>query len=55
MKLFRCSSLHKLIGDGRSKAAVISDTAKSGNPRHCERRFIGFRSFTGNPVHKQKV
>ena len=29
MKLFRCSSLHKLIGDGCSKAAVISDTAKA--------------------------
>jgi hypothetical protein len=48
MKLFRCSSLHKLIGDGRSKAAVISDTAKSATRDIVKEDLYGFRSFTGN-------
>lgn len=48
MKLFRCSSLHKLIGDGRSKAAVISDTAKSAIRDVVKEDLYGFRSFTGN-------
>ena len=48
MKLFRCSSLHKLIGDGRSKAAVISDTAKSAIRNIVKEDLYGFRSFTGN-------
>ena len=48
MKLFRCSSLHKLIGDGRSKAAVISDTAKSAIRDTVKEDLYGFRSFTGN-------
>ena len=48
MKLFRCSSLHKLIGDGRSKAAVISDTAKSAIRDAVKEDLYGFRSFTGN-------
>ena len=48
MKLFRCSSLHKLIGDGRSKAAVISDTAKSAISDIVKEDLYGFRSFTGN-------
>ena len=48
MKLFRCSSLHKLIGDGRSKAAVISDTAKSAICDIVKEDLYGFRSFTGN-------
>lgn len=48
MKLFRCSSLHKLIGDGRSKAAVISDTAKSEIRDIVKEDLYGFRSFTGN-------
>lgn len=48
MKLFRCSSLHKLIGDGRSKAAVISDTAKSAIRDIVKDDLYGFRSFTGN-------
>lgn len=48
MKLFRCSSLHKLIGDGRSKAAVISDTAKSTIRDVVKEDLYGFRSFTGN-------
>ncbi|MCO8100885.1 hypothetical protein [Acinetobacter indicus] len=48
MKLFRCSSLHKLIGDGRSKAAVISDTAKSAIRDIVKEDLFGFRSFTGN-------
>lgn len=47
-KLFRCSSLHKLIGDGRSKAAVISDTAKSAIRDIVKEDLYGFRSFTGN-------
>ena len=53
MKLFRCSSLHKLIGDGRSKAAVISDTAKSTIRDIVKEDLYGFRSFTGNQ-HTQK-
>ena len=53
MKLFRCSSLHKLIGDGRSKAAVISDTAKSAIRDIVKEDLYGFRSFTGNQ-HTQK-
>ena len=48
MKLFRCSSLHKLIGDGRSNAAVISDTAKSAIRDIVKEDLYGFRSFTGN-------
>lgn len=48
MKLFRCSSLHKLIGDGRSKAAVISDTAKSAIRDIVKEDLYSFRSFTGN-------
>lgn len=48
MKLFRCSSLHKLIGDGHSKAAVISDTAKSAIRDIVKEDLYGFRSFTGN-------
>ena len=48
MKVFRCSSLHKLIGDGRSKAAVISDTAKSAIRDIVKEDLYGFRSFTGN-------
>ena len=48
MKLFRCSSLHKLIGDGRSKAAVISDTAKSAIRDIVKEDLYGFRSFTRN-------
>ena len=48
MKLFRCSSLHKLISDGRSKAAVISDTAKSAIRDIVKEDLYGFRSFTGN-------
>ena len=48
MKLFRCSSLHKLIGDGRSKAAVISDTAKSAIRDIVKEDLYGFRSFAGN-------
>lgn len=48
MKLFRCSSLHKLIGDGCSKAAVISDTAKSAIRDIVKEDLYGFRSFTGN-------
>ncbi|MDH1069525.1 hypothetical protein N5B96_08515 [Acinetobacter johnsonii] len=48
MKLFRCSSLHNLIGDGRSKAAVISDTAKSAIRDIVKEDLYGFRSFTGN-------
>ena len=48
MKLFHCSSLHKLIGDGRSKAAVISDTAKSAIRDIVKEDLYGFRSFTGN-------
>ena len=48
MKLFRCSSLHKLIGDGRSKAAFISDTAKSAIRDIVKEDLYGFRSFTGN-------
>ena len=48
MKLFRCSSLHKLIGDSRSKAAVISDTAKSAIRDTVKEDLYGFRSFMGN-------
>lgn len=48
MKLFRCSSLHKLIGDGRSKATLISDTAKSAIRDIVKEDLYGFRSFTGN-------
>ena len=48
MKLFRCSSLHKLIGDSRVKTAVISDTAKSAIRDTVKEDLYGFRSFTGN-------
>ncbi len=48
MKLFHCSSLHKLIGGGRSKAAVISGTAKSAIRDIVKEDLYRFRSFTGN-------
>ncbi|WP_180134189.1 hypothetical protein [Acinetobacter sp. YH12071] len=48
MKLFRASSLHKLIGDSRVKTAVISDTAKSAIRDIVKEDLYGFRSFTGN-------
>lgn len=48
MKLFRCSSLHKLIGDSRVKTAVISDTAKTAIRDVVKEDLYGFRSFTGN-------
>lgn len=48
MKLFRASSLHKLIGDSRVKTAVISDTAKSEICSIVKEDLYGFRSFTGN-------
>lgn len=48
MKLFRASSLHKLIGDGKTKSAVISDTAKSEIRSIVKEDLYGFRSFTGN-------
>lgn len=47
MKLFRCSSLHKLIGDARG-SAVISETAKSEIRSIAKQDLFGFRSFTGN-------
>lgn len=48
MKLFRCSSLHKLIGDSRTKTAVLSDTSKSAIRDIVKEDLYGFRSFTGN-------
>ncbi len=48
MKLFRASSLHKLIGDSRVKSAVISDTAKSEIRSVVKEDLFGFRSFLGN-------
>lgn len=48
MKLFRCSSLHKLIGESRTKGAVISDTAKSAIRDIVKEDLYSFRSFTGN-------
>lgn len=48
MKLFRASSLHKLIGDSRVKSAAISDTAKSEIRSIVKEDLYNFRSFTGN-------
>lgn len=48
MKLFRCSSLHKLIGSPKSKGEALTETAKSAIRDIVKEDLYGFRSFTGN-------
>ncbi|WP_335987142.1 hypothetical protein [Acinetobacter bereziniae] len=48
MKLFRASSLHKLIGDSKKKGENLSDTAKSEIRSIVKEDLYTFKSFTGN-------
>ncbi|WP_336163573.1 hypothetical protein [Acinetobacter ursingii] len=48
MKLFRCSSLSKLMGDSKTKGAVLSDTAKSEIRSQAKEDLFNFRAFLGN-------
>lgn len=48
MKLFRASSLHKLIGDSKKKGESLSDTAKSEIRSIVKEDLFTFKSFTGN-------
>ena len=48
MKLFRCSSLHKLVGESKSKGSVLSDTAKTEVRTTVKEDLTTFKSFKGN-------
>lgn len=48
MKLFRCSSLHNLIGEPRLKSQTLSDTAKGAIRNMVKEDLYGFKSFKGN-------
>lgn len=48
MKLFRCSSLHKLVGQSKNKNSVLSDTAKTEVRSIVKEDLTTFRSFKGN-------
>ncbi|MFP0526983.1 hypothetical protein ACLDWI_19430, partial [Acinetobacter baumannii] len=48
MKLFRCSSLHKLVGDSKTKGSVLSDTAKTEIRTIVKEDLTTFKSFKGN-------
>lgn len=48
MKLFRASSVHKLITTSRSKSEVLSETAKTTIREIAKQDLFGFKAFTGN-------
>ncbi|WP_180644510.1 hypothetical protein [Acinetobacter bereziniae] len=48
MKLFRASSLHKLIGNPKNKGESLSDTAKTEIRSIVKEDLFSFKSFTGN-------
>jgi len=48
MKLFRCSSLHKLTGDAKNKSNPLSDTAKTEIRTVVKEDLTTFKSFKGN-------
>lgn len=48
MKLFRCSSLYKLVGEPKAKGAVLSDTAKTEIRTQAKEDLFTFRAFQGN-------
>lgn len=48
MKLFRASSLHKLIGDPKKKGESLSDTAKTEIRSIVKEDLFTFKSFKGN-------
>lgn len=48
MKLFRCSSLSKLMTEPKKKSEVLSESAKSSIRAMVKEDRFGFRSFTGN-------
>lgn len=48
MKLFRASSLHKLIGEPKKKGESLSDTAKTEIRSIVKEDLFTFKSFTGN-------
>ena len=48
MKLFRASSVHKLIATPRSKSEVLTETAKTTIREIAKQDLFGFKAFTGN-------
>lgn len=48
MKLFRCSSLHKLMGEPKTKGVILSDTAKTEIRSIVKEDLTTFKSFKGN-------
>lgn len=48
MKLFRCSSLHKLMGETKAKGVILSDTAKTEIRSIVKEDLTTFKSFKGN-------
>ena len=55
MKLFRCSSLHKLVGEPRLKSQNLSDTAKGAVREIVKEDLFGFRSFMGNKYTQKGI
>lgn len=53
MKLFRASSLHKLIGEPKKKGESLSDTAKTEIRSIVKEDLFTFKSFTGNQYTKK--
>lgn len=47
-KLFRCSSLHLIIGQSKTKGEVLSQTAKSAIREMVKHDLYGFSSFKGS-------
>lgn len=48
MKVFRASSLYKLIGESKKKSESLSDTAKTEIRSTVKEDLFTFKSFTGN-------
>ena len=48
MKVFRASSLYKLIGESKKKSESLSDTAKTEIRSNVKEDLFTFKSFTGN-------
>lgn len=48
MKLFRSSSVHKLIATPRSKSEVLTETAKTTIREIAKQDLFGFKAFNGN-------
>lgn len=48
MKKFRCSSLHKIVGEPKLKSQNLTETAKSYIRDCVKEDTFGFKSFLGN-------